>query len=152
MPLRVFGFSLRFTLKVNMSASIFQWRPNARWMGGLSLPRSRSNNDGALSSCGMKFSTYELLLSHFVSRNPPLERRLRSYNTIWYQQPLLIWDNRLHKNFSWRSSQLPLQSLLYYLPPFFSRQNQSSLAMMLRQINGLPFNLSLIHIWRCRRS
>ena len=94
MPLRVFGFSLRFTLKVNMSVSIFQWRPNTRWMGGLALSRSRSNNNGALSSCGMKFSTFELLLSHFVSRNPPLERRLRSCTTIWMAQSTDFTDLR----------------------------------------------------------
>ena len=80
-PLRVFGLSLRSTLKVNSSLSISHLSPNVHWTGSLSCPKSRSSLDGALSDSGIDSRTCSLLHNHLVSRNLPLERRCRSWMT-----------------------------------------------------------------------
>ena len=70
-PLRVHGLSFNSILNLNASDSMHHSTPKALSIGNLSLPRSRPLISLALSSAGTDIITFLLLLTNFVSLNPP---------------------------------------------------------------------------------
>ena len=75
---RVVGLSLGRNVRHNWSVYTSHCIPRVRSTGSSSLSKSRSRIEEALSLSGMVSITSFLLLSHLVSRNPPLQRSSRS--------------------------------------------------------------------------